>query len=75
MWIWLCVESILICINQYFIISLLSNNKEVASKHVEASAALTEMHLWKEVTDRRGNPAYLLNQTFVENLKVAIFGG
>ena len=52
-----------------------SNNKEIANMHKDASSALTEMNLWKEVTDRRGNPAYILNQTFAENLKVAMFGG
>ncbi|KAF2363312.1 Transcription factor TFIIH subunit p52/Tfb2 [Trinorchestia longiramus] len=51
------------------------NNKAVVSKHKEATQVLTEMHIWKEVTDRRGNPAYILNATFADNLKVAMLGG
>lgn len=51
------------------------NNKAVVTKHKEATQVLNEMHIWKEVTDRRGNPAYILNATFSTNLKTALFGG
>ncbi|XP_069186076.1 general transcription factor IIH subunit 4 isoform X2 [Procambarus clarkii] len=48
---------------------------DIAAEHRQGTQVLLDMYIWQEVKDHQGNMAIKLNNTFRENLKVAVLGG